>query len=44
MQYTVRTSQGSAVTVVTDQTQVRVGDWVAFLTGGMKGVFTRPMT
>ena len=29
MQYTVRTSQGSAVTVVTDQTQVRVGDCVS---------------
>jgi outer membrane lipoprotein SlyB len=29
MQYTVRTSQGSAITVVTDQTQVRVGDCVS---------------
>ena len=29
MQYTVRTSQGSALTVVTDQTQVRVGDCVS---------------
>jgi outer membrane lipoprotein SlyB len=29
MQYTVRTSQGSAVTVVTDQTEVRVGDCVS---------------
>ena len=29
MQYTVRTSQGSAVSVVTDQTQVRVGDCVS---------------
>ena len=29
MEYTVRTSQGSAITVVTDQTQVRVGDCVS---------------
>lgn len=29
MQYTVRTSQGSAVTVITDQTEVRVGDCVS---------------
>ena len=29
MQYTVRTSQGSAVNIVTDQTQVRVGDCVS---------------
>lgn len=29
MQYTVRTSQGSAITVVTDQTEVRVGDCVS---------------
>ena len=29
MQYTVRTSQGSAITVVTDQTQVRIGDCVS---------------
>lgn len=29
MQYTVRTSQGGAVTVVTDQTEVRVGDCVS---------------
>ena len=29
MQYTVRTSSGSAVTVVTDQTEVRVGDCVS---------------
>ena len=29
MEYTVRTSQGSAITIVTDQTQVRVGDCVS---------------
>ena len=29
MQYTVRTGQGSAITVVTDQTEVRVGDCVS---------------
>ena len=29
LQYTVRTSQGSAITVVTDQTAVRVGDCVS---------------
>ena len=29
LQYTVRTSQGSAITVVTDQTEVRVGDCVS---------------
>jgi len=29
MQYTVRTSQGSAITIVTDQTEVRVGDCVS---------------
>ena len=29
MEYTVRTSQGSAITVVTDQTQVKVGDCVS---------------
>lgn len=29
MQYTVRTSAGSAITVVTDQTEVRVGDCVS---------------
>ena len=29
MQYTVRTGQGSAITVVTDQTQVRIGDCVS---------------
>jgi outer membrane lipoprotein SlyB len=29
MQYTVRTSQGSAISVVTDQTEVRVGDCVS---------------
>ena len=29
MEYTVRTSQGSAITVVTDQTQVRIGDCVS---------------
>ena len=29
MQYVVRTSQGSAITVVTDQTEVRVGDCVS---------------
>ncbi len=29
MQYTVRTSAGSAITVVTDQTQVRIGDCVS---------------
>ena len=29
MRYTVRTSAGSAITVVSDQTQVRVGDCVS---------------
>ncbi|MEP5763337.1 MAG: hypothetical protein ABJ308_02030 [Halieaceae bacterium] len=29
MEYTVRTSQGSAISVVTDQTQVRIGDCVS---------------
>ena len=29
MQYTVRTSAGSAITIVTDQTEVRVGDCVS---------------
>lgn len=29
MQYTVRTSAGSAITVITDQTEVRIGDCVS---------------